>query len=427
MNVWRLAIREMRYRKLSAALGLVGVTTAIAVLVGTFLLLEASGNRTMALLRQREAVLSADMAALDNEVRKAMLALGFTVTILPAREDLTQYHANGAATHSMPEEHAARLANSGTLTVRHMVPLLRRRIKWAETRWTIILTGTPDHVLLPDSAAQELTTRQVAPGQIVLGYELHRGLKLAEGRTVALLGKEFTVGDCLRERGTRDDITAWVTLREAQSLLDAEGRISEIRALRCRTDTIDMSELRAELQRVLPGTQALSSVPEALAGVMARAGAARQVEAAAQREREKQVTTQRHRRQLALVSVGLAVTCCSALLGLLALANVRRRTSEIGILRSLGLCASQIFVLVLLRWVTIGLAGAIAGFGVGLAVAYGSAAGSSGNLASVFPWQRTAVLFLAGVAAALGATTLAGWFPAVLAVRQDPAAILQQE
>jgi hypothetical protein len=60
----------------------------------------------------------------------------------------------------------------------------------------------------------------VAPGSIVLGYELHDSLGLKRGDRLTLLGREFTVGTCYAMRGNKDDITAWIHLAEAQELLE---------------------------------------------------------------------------------------------------------------------------------------------------------------------------------------------------------------
>ena len=60
----------------------------------------------------------------------------------------------------------------------------------------------------------------VAPGEIVLGYELHRRLDLAVGDSVNFMSRSFTVSECYDERGNKDDITVWIDLATAQEIMN---------------------------------------------------------------------------------------------------------------------------------------------------------------------------------------------------------------
>lgn len=92
-------------------------------------------------------------------------------------------------------------------------------------------------------------------GTIVLGYELHQSLGLNVGDSVKLLGEEFTIHKCHEHRGSKDDITAWINLRQGQELLDKKGRINAIVALQCVCVGRDLSRMRSEITKVLPDTQ----------------------------------------------------------------------------------------------------------------------------------------------------------------------------
>ncbi len=72
------------------------------------------------------------------------------------------------------------------------------------------------------------------------------------GSKVRLLGRQFTVVRCREERGTKDDITVWINLAEAQEMLGRKGRISAIWALECRCAWADLAKVRAEIARILP-------------------------------------------------------------------------------------------------------------------------------------------------------------------------------
>ena len=119
--------------------------------------------------------------------------------------------------------------------------------------------------------------------------------------------------------------------------------------------------------------------------------------------------------------VPMALIGCMAWIGLSALANVRERRTEIGVLRALGVRSVQIFSVFLGKAALIGILGGIAGYAAGfLAAAAWREAGSVRSL--VEPTLMTASIVLAPVLA-----VIAAWLPALLAARQDPAEVLREE
>jgi ABC-type lipoprotein release transport system permease subunit len=247
---------------------------------------------------------------------------------------------------------------------------------------------------------------------MVMGYQLHKNLDLAEGDQVQLLGREFTLHKRHPERGTKDDITVWINLDEAQELLDKNGKINEILALKCHCDGIDIGGVRQEIERILPDTQVVEVATKALTRAAARDKAA----AAA-------VASRRAMEDFAAWLIPLVTVACTVWIGFLAFANVRERLPEIGILRALGLRSLHVFFLFLGKAVLTGLAGAALGYLAGFAVGMISSAGPARAV-------RVAALFDAGllVQALLMAPVLsglAGWIPAMMAAQQDPALVLR--
>jgi ABC-type lipoprotein release transport system permease subunit len=84
---------------------------------------------------------------------------------------------------------------------------------------------------------------EVAPGRIVLGYELWDSLNLEAGDTVVLLGERFEVDGCQPQRGTKEDITVIIDLEQAQSLLDKEDQINAIQAVQTYSNDPNFSSL----------------------------------------------------------------------------------------------------------------------------------------------------------------------------------------
>jgi ABC-type lipoprotein release transport system permease subunit len=128
----------------------------------------------------------------------------------------------------------------------------------------------------------------------------------------------------------------------------------------------------------------------------------------------------REKEEVAAWLVPVVLIGCVVWVGLLTFSNVRDRSVEIGILRALGLRQRQILMLFLGKAALTGFLGALLGYGAGLAVAavWGEAGAPQ---VPVEAWQLALVLAAAPVLCAL-----AGWMPALLAARQDPAVILRE-
>jgi predicted lysophospholipase L1 biosynthesis ABC-type transport system permease subunit len=182
------------------------------------------------------------------------------------------------------------------------------------------------------------------------------------------MGREFTIDKVNAERGNKDDITVWISLAEAQELLGKPGLINGILALDCTCDTVDrLGRIRPEIARILPDTQLIEYASQALARAEARQRAAVEARASIQREREGRDKLRAEREALAAVLVPVVMVGSGVWIGLLALANVRDRRGEIGILRALGLRSRQILLIFLGKAVATGLAGACLGYVAGRA------------------------------------------------------------
>ncbi|MCX8038753.1 MAG: hypothetical protein N3D11_17210, partial [Candidatus Sumerlaeia bacterium] len=146
MKLYHLAVKEILHRKLNFALGLLSIIAAIGVFVGALTLLKIHDLRTHQILEAKEAETQARMAALEDEMRKAMLHLGFNIVILPKDVNLTDWHADDYAEKFMPEEYIEKLAKSHLITVQHLLPSLQQKIKWPEQKRTVLLAVSYTHL-----------------------------------------------------------------------------------------------------------------------------------------------------------------------------------------------------------------------------------------------------------------------------------------
>lgn len=412
MTLGRLIVREIGHRKLNFLFGVIAVGVAVACLVTALSALRAHDRRSEQIIAAREAETREKMAALEDDYRKITLRMGFNVLILPKDQNLSDLYADDFASKYMPEEYAARLVKSRVATINHVLPSLQQKVKWPEQQRTIILMGVRGEVYL-QNAKQKPLLAPVAAGTMVVGAELHRSLHLKVGDKVKLLGREFTVAKLYDERGNKDDITIWINLGEAQELLNKPGLINAILALDCTCDTVDrLSRIRPEITRILPDTQVIEYASQAIARAETRTRASDAAQAALEREKQNRAKLRRERESFGAVLVPLVTLGSAIWIGLLALANVRERRTEIGILRALGVGTPQILAVFLGKAIVIGLVGAALGYPAGLLT--GAPAVDSRML--------PAVLAGAPVLAAL-----ASWLPALLAAQQDPADVLREE
>ncbi|MCK5174425.1 MAG: hypothetical protein KAR47_13605 [Planctomycetes bacterium] len=303
MRIRQLIFREIRFRKLNFALTVVSAAAAVACLVGAITILDGYELKAEKIVDAKEAETKAVMDKLDSDVGKAMLKLGFNVVILPKEQNLADWYADDFGSKYMPEEYVNKLANSEIVTIRHLLPSLQQKIMWPEKKRKIILIGTRGEVPNIHKDPKKPLVESVPAGSIVLGNELSESMGLKAGATVELMGRRFVVHKCHQERGSKDDITAWIHLSEAQQMLGPDGQISAILALECACAWADITKVRQEIAKILPDTQVIEKGSKALARAEARMRVAEEVESSLVREKAFQAKLSNGRQHFASVLV----------------------------------------------------------------------------------------------------------------------------
>lgn len=451
MNVWRLVFREIKHRKLNFAMGLLSVAVAVASLIGaqtlltgdrilTGQLLSAKEDEVRTAVADKQAAVEKAGKELQDVVRKQMLGLGFNVLILPKEQSLSEIHLNGSMSATMQEEYVDRLANSKIVTVNHLLPSVTRRVQWKEQDREVIIVGTRGEVPIQHRALKKPLLDEVAAGKIVVGYEIHQQLGLREGDTVRLKGRDFVVSKLHDERGSVDDVTVWINLAEAQEILGMQNQINAILALECGCSGDRISQIRAEISEILPGTQVIERYSQAVTRAESRAKAKEAAEKAladaetfgAQQiemeEKARQEIEERHA-GFASILVPLVILGAVVTIGLLALMNSRQRSQEVGILRAIGLSTQQLMFVFLSKAALIGLSGGIAGVFAGLMVGrlLGESQSDAVGWNELLEASPLSTLIVMAPVFALVLSGVASWVPALLAARQDPAVVLQGE
>jgi putative ABC transport system permease protein len=427
MTLWTLIAKELLRRKGRFGLGVLSVAVATGTLAGALSLMESHKVRTKELLDSKDKALRERMAALGDGMRKAMLGLGFNVVVLPADQNLADFHAQDYAVRDMPEAYVTRLAASGLITVRHLLPSLQQKVEWPEIRRTVILFGTRGETAVDAKDPEKPMAQPVPAGTVVLGHELARSLGLNAGDATRIFGRDRRVHQVQPARGNKDDITVWMELQDVQEILDKKGRINAILAVECKCAWADLGKVRAEITRILPDTQVIERSSEALARAEARNRAEEEGLAAIEAERLHRAALGLERERLAGVLVPVIVLACSLWIGLLAYGDVRARRVEIGVLRALGFGAGRIRFVFLAKAAVLGLAGGLAGVAAGLLGGPWLESVLNGSGPAVWPPALPPpAAWLPILPAAPLLAMLCSWAPALLAGRQDPAVILRE-
>lgn len=458
MSTFKLLLTEIRYRKVNFVLSLLAVTIAVALFVASPVLVDGYGRQTDAELarleqgvRESEArvtaseeQLRAEMAQLTDDTRKAMLRMGFNLSIVHRDTDLIDFVSTGLPTVDMPQEYVEKLRKDQSLTmITHLVATLRSKITWEGHE--VRLDG-----YLPEATQSHMRRKapmgyDVEPGTVFLGYHLGKGRKV--GQTIDVLGRSFRIARILDEQGSHEDSTITVHLSDAQALLDKTDPpvINQILALECRCAEADLPKIRAQLEGSLPETYVVRDQSKAVARARQRAMVQAKYEAVVERQRRdlaerqenleataaRRAKMQANMETLAAVVTVLVVLVSAVWVGLLALANVRERITEIGVLRALGKSSARIASLFLGKAVLLGLAGAVLGFLLGTGIGYLLGTETTHWLgfkplyaaADHFTFPHQMLLFALVGAPLLSA--LASYLPTLSALAQDPAVVLR--
>ena len=457
MTLAYLIRQEIRYRNISFLASTAAVAVAgLAVLVAEGVLMR-DAIETAEILSRKQAETSAAIAAkmaavaaaghdLEDSIRKQMLGLGFNVLILPAAQDPTELHLQGSLTETLPEQYVQRLANSRIITVNHLLPTVMKKISWPEQKLDLILYGTRGEIPIMHRSLKKPLLDAVAPGEIVLGYAIHKKLGVKVGDRLTLLGREFRVSRLHPERGSTDDVTAWIDLAAAQELLGMANRIHAILALECECTGDRIGQVREEITGLLPGTQVIERYSQALARAEARSKAKQVAMSSLQAEQhaaEETLTRERRHRQeieqrhqhLVMILLPVVFIVSAMTVGLLAAGNVRSRREEIGIFRALGFTTRQVLLIFLGKAALTGILGGVLAILIGSTalmlltppVSSDEAMSALDTRLMILKQPGMLVTLLSVPVIALLLAVLASTIPAILAAKQDAAKILQQE
>lgn len=427
MKIRQLVIKEILHRKLNFILSVFAITIATASLICSIMLLRVHALKTSEILQAKEAELKERMDKLKDDTRKSMLKLGFNLVILPIDQNMADWYSDDYSTKYMPDSYADKLADSNIIYIRHILPSLQEKIKWPEQNRTIILVGTRGEVPNLHLSPKKPMVQPVPDGTIIFGYELHKSLNIKVNDKIDLMGKTFTVKNCYTERGTKDDITAWISLKDAQKLLKKEGQINAILALKCLCANSELATIRKEVAEILPGTQIIERGSKMIAREEARTQVAKEAKMTLQKEKEGMESIGRERKKLVSILIPVILFACALWVAFMGFINVRSRREEIGILRAVGVSSRSIFMLFSFKHFLIGVIGGFTGLILAGILTFSLTASTPSIQNDLFAFSLILKLSIVSLIGATFLTIAAGWIPSMIASGQDPAEVLREE
>lgn len=427
MKIRQLVIKEILHRKINFLLSVFAIIIATASVICSVMLLRVHDLRTNEILQKKEADLKERMDKLKDDTRKSMLKLGFNLVILPEEQNMADWYSDDYSTKYMPDSYADKLAGSNIIFIRHILPSLQEKITWPEQNRTIILVGTRGEVPNLHLSPKKPMVQPVPAGTIIFGYELHKSLNIKVNDKIKLMGKTFTVKDCYTERGSKDDITAWISLGDAQRLLKKEGLINAILALKCLCANSDLATIRKEVEEILPGTRVIEQGSKVIAREEARTQVSKEAKMTLQKEKEGMENISRERKKLVSILIPVIIFACALWVAFMGFINVRSRREEIGILRAVGVSSKAIFMLFTFKHFLIGIIGGVIGLIISGVLTLSFTASTPSIQEKLFSSSLISELAFVSIVGATLLTIAAGWIPSMIASGQDPAEVLREE
>ena len=415
MQLYHIALHNLRRRKARMFLVLLGLTIGITTVVAVYGILEA-----MKAEMTRQASEFAANVVITADTGELTFSYG-GITLPEVMYDVEQLTLDDmAAIDTIPSRDMVRVVapkllgvtSAGDMEV--IVSGVRPREEFRVKPWLRLqgaATGAEAaegdvaekemelDVNYLDLARQDPTQIVLADRQVLVGASVAATLGVKPGDRLELSEQKFVVFGLLKENASLEDEQIIMNLAAAQELL---GRPQEVTVIEMAVDyTLGAEEaLLAELAQALPRAQITSLRQETL--------------------RRDELLTR-------LTRFGMSVSVLILLVGTLVAAltisgAVRERTREIGIFRALGFRQSHVAKIILLEAVLISFSGGILGYAAGVL-----AARSAGPLLTaqplVVPWRLD--LFAAALLLSVGIGLLAGIFPAHQAAKLDPAEALR--
>ncbi|MBF0528510.1 MAG: ABC transporter permease [Deltaproteobacteria bacterium] len=384
MNLRNIAWQSLRRRQAKAGFVLLGLTIGVAAVVAV---LTLSDSLTRAVNHHLEKY-GANMIITPKSEHLSLAYEGLSLGGF-SFETNQLFERDLAAVRSI--KNAANVAAVG--------PVLLGAVQISSK--PVLLAGIDFKAARMLKPWWQIEGKEPQAGQVLIGAKAAEVLGLKIGGKAILKNRELTVSGVLASTGSQDDDLLFVRLSEAQDILEQPGRISmaEVAAL-CIGCPIE--EMVRQISEAMPQASVMA-IMSVVKGRLETLDMFRKTSTGA---------------SVLMALVGGLVVLVTMM------GTVRDRTVEIGILRAIGYRRRHVMTIILLETAIVSATAGLLGWLIGLGVAGISLpilAETQGHVTlNIQPW-------VAGMAMALSMCLglLAGYYPASMAARMDPAVALR--
>ncbi|WP_028575423.1 ABC transporter permease [Desulfonatronovibrio hydrogenovorans] len=383
MNLNRIALLNIRRRKVKAAFAFSGIFIAVATVIT---LLGLSGTAGHNMLHQLERY-------------------GANIVILPKSESLPLSYGGislGGISFELNELSEEDLQRVHEIPFNQNIAALGPVVLGvAKVMGNQVLVAGVDfqsmRVLRP---WWEITGGLPGNGQILAGSDASELLGIEPGELVSVNGKQFEVSGTLNRSGSQDDHILFTSLGTAQELFNKEGQVSmvEVAAL-CHGCPIE--DMVIYISEALPDARVMA-IQQVVMGRMEALD---------------------HFQRFAYGVSVLIILVAGLMVLVTMMGSVRERSSEIGIFRAIGYRQGHVMRIILLEVTVISLVAGLAAYPVGLL--------ASRQLMPLFTLGQAEhvlhpghlfdpLLLAVSLGLALVVGLCAGYYPARTAARLDP-------
>lgn len=334
------------------------------------------------------------LSSTEEQIHGLAHKLGKNMLVVPIDTDLADFYAFRYGDSGMPDSHPDKINNSD----------LSRHISSIQSRlYGNLDLGENSFVVVGGNNASRGTVYElVPPGKAVLGETASKILGVKQFDNLTIPGKisslQLNVENVINAPPEGLDVGIFTSLGVAQEIFDRPGEINAMRLAGCWC-RIDVPDLALQVEKLLPGTKALTmkGMIKAQKGTVAAV------------------------KRYSAVIYAVAVLLIVGIVVVLISSQVRRQRREIGLLLTIGTAPWIITMFFIVTAGAVGLLGGLAGFMLGYPLTENIASSLIGASLSVQEGSLMLVLVFSSMISVVSAL-----IPAIRAAKLDPTEILRE-
>lgn len=365
-----LIIEEVRFRRRNFiwTTVLVTIITCICLFIITFV----QGYEYYSNLKriQKEISTKNKMNDMLNEYKRISDNLNYTIHILPKNVVKDGFYSEGFTHKRIHYSVIKKLLTNFKDDVSELVPLYRQKKYWPENSRNFMKASIALNSKCHTTKETYFGYKQVKPGYVALGYEMHKSKGFKIGDTISINMNTYLISDCINQQGSIDDITIWFNYNDVNRDENVKDIINEIWIWDNKTSLEAYEKLLNKMKKIFSDYNINSKLPSTIfkfktinaSTITAKVNMKKEVSFF---KIEKDSISQYFKILLIITSI-----CTFVLSSVATVNNSIKRKKEIALLQSLGFNKSKIYKMFFYRTLILILIGVI--FGLLISITFSS-------------------------------------------------------